>query len=234
MPLITNKIRHVFFDLDDTLWDLRKNSREGMKTTLEMHGLFFDEVYFERFINIYINCNKMAWEAYYKDQMSKEELRFKRFAWTLEHFGIFNQELTKKISDTYMKITPTGKNLVEGCLKALDFFSSGDYDLHIITNGFPDVQKIKLHSSGLLNYFSHVFISDNIGFRKPQIEIFKYCEKITGAVPEECLMVGDQFETDVLGALNAGWNSVWLNRFESKRYTYPNTIKKLDDLISFF
>jgi putative hydrolase of the HAD superfamily len=234
MQRVEKFIRHIFFDLDDTLWDLRKNSREGMKTTLEIHGLYLTEEEFERFINTYINYNKIAWEAYYKDKISKEDLRLKRFAWTLEHFGIFNQELTKKLSETYMKITPTQKNLVEGCMNALDFFCSGDYKLHIITNGFPDVQNVKLQSSGILNYFQNVFISDNIGFRKPQIEIFKYCEKITGAEPEQCLMVGDQFETDVIGALNAGWTSVWLNRFESKRYTYSNTIQKLDDLILFF
>jgi putative hydrolase of the HAD superfamily len=234
MQRVEKCIRHIFFDLDDTLWDLKKNSREGMKTTLEIHGLFLNEEEFERFINTYVIYNKMAWEAYYNNKISKEDLRLKRFAWTLEHFGIFNQDLTKKLSETYMKITPTGKNLVEGCLNTLNFFSSGEYNLHIITNGFPDVQKVKLHSSGILNYFKNIFISDDIGFRKPQIEIFKYCEKITGAEPEQCLMVGDQFETDVIGALNAGWNSVWLNRFESKRYTYSNTIQKLDELISFF
>lgn len=234
MLRIGKNIRHIFFDLDDTLWDLRKNSYEGMKIALKTHGIILNEESFNRFINTYVNFNKLAWEAYYMNKISKEDLRYKRFEWTLENFGIFNNDLTKKLAETYMEITPKGKNLVEGCLKVLNFFSSKNYNLYIMTNGFPEVQYIKLQSSGIIDYFNNIFISDNIGYRKPDIEMYKYCEIATNAKPEECLMVGDQFETDIKGAENAGWNSVWLNRSENKRYTFSNTIQKLEELILFF
>ncbi|MCX8081564.1 MAG: YjjG family noncanonical pyrimidine nucleotidase [Bacteroidia bacterium] len=223
-------IKHIFFDLDDTLWDLKKNSREGMILTLRELELQHAITDLDHFLNLYMHYNNLAWEAYHQQHLSMEELRIKRFKWTLEHCGIFQDGLAEKMSETYMRITPNGKYLIEGTEVLLSALSES-YSLHVLTNGFPDVQPIKLKSSGIYDYFDHIFISDEIGFRKPQKEIFKYCERKIGTKSEHCLMIGDRFETDIKGATHAGWKAVWLNPSGIKRYTYPYVIKKLEELL---
>lgn len=232
MSVLSGDIKHIFFDLDDTLWDLKKNSREGMIKTiqrLQLENSIGKDM--EKFIDLYIQCNRLAWEAYYRGELSSQQLRVKRFLWTLELLGISDENLAQQISNTYMEITPHCSHLVDGALSLLQYLKEkNSYRLHILTNGFSDVQPVKLKSGDIHHYFTHVIISDDVGYRKPQKEIFEYARKLVGARQKECLMIGDQYETDILGAKKSGWNGIWLNRFKTTRYTFPYTVDKLQDV----
>jgi len=229
-----DNIRHIFFDLDDTLWDLKKNAREGLLQSIEICHLKERIKDPETFISQYLYFNKLAWEAYHRNQVSMERLRIVRFEWLLEQWGIFDKEVVRKLSGTYMQVTPSCPHLVEGAKEMLEFLSEKKYTLHILTNGFPDVQPVKLRSGKIEKFFSNVFISDEIGYRKPQPELYAFVMQRIKARSEECLMIGDQYLTDIAGAREAGWQALWFNRENSKRYTYHPQVITLKDICSFF
>ncbi len=225
-------IKHIFFDLDDTLWDFEKNSSFVLQQ-------IFNEYYlsqklntnFETFHSAYKQTNAFLWSEYNKGKIDKEFFRNNRFNKTFKIFGYHNYNENIKITQHYLSQAPYEKHLKDDCFDTLDYLKN-KYQLHIITNGFKETQNIKLHNSGLRKYFSKVIISEEHSLAKPDEKIFRLSEKLTNCNKEDCVMVGDNFECDIEGALNAGWKAIWFTGLPEEEKFHQ--IKKLIELKDFF
>lgn len=225
--------KHLFFDFDDTLWDFQKNSSHVLEDLFQEFNL--DEKLktdFQTFIQFYKKTNLELWSKYYKRMVSKAEMRDNRFHTVFKNFGYDNFEENLVITHQYLTRGPKGTYLKEGCLETLAYLKK-NYALHIITNGFSESQKVKITGSGLEDYFETVIISDEHNLIKPEVEIFRLAEKLAGAQAQECVMIGDSLESDIAGAKNAGWDSIYFN--ETKQHTHNGiSIASLKELIKLF
>lgn len=220
-------IKHIFFDLDNTLWDFSKNSREAL------HELFVrDEIEkhinesFHNFLLVYESINNQLWHAYGLKEVNKEELRIQRFSKSFEYFSFYNFELATKWADDYLTVSPYKTNLIEGALDVLTYLHS-KYELHIITNGFKEVQHIKLTESKLKPFFKHIIISEEHGFNKPQQQLFQIAERLSGANKTNSVMIGDNFQADIEGALNAGWKAIYFTQTSVKNVDCVDSLNQL-------
>lgn len=229
------KYKHLFFDLDHTLWDFEANARATLE---ELHiSLRLDEKGvndFELFYTNYLVHNEKLWEQYRNGLIKQNELRSKRMRLALLDFKIANEELAEKMNVSFLELLPTRTILFPYCLEILDYLIEKDYKLHLITNGFEDVQHNKLKYSGLAKYFTEVITSEGSNSLKPNKEIFEYALSKSNAKPHESIMIGDNIEVDIAGAINAGIDSVFVNhnRIETKvQSTYSITsLKEMENI----
>ena len=226
-------IKHIFFDLDRTLWDFEKNSENILLQLIETYGLESKcGVKAPVIINTYKKVNKDLWEQYSKNEITKEQLRSSRFTKTLAtfdyHFLGFGLQLEKE----YIERSPYQTHLIPGSHDILEYLS-GKYRLHILTNGFKEIQHIKIKQSKLDKYFDEVIISENVGVQKPDKKIFIHAQETVKATAEECLMIGDDHYGDVQGALDAGWQAVHFNPSETHvgNHLQIRLLSELKDLI---
>ncbi len=225
--------KHLFFDFDDTLWDFQKNS------TVVLNELFYEfdlesrlQVGLNEFLSAYKKTNLAFWSLYYKGQINKQYLRNHRFNETFKLFGYDNYEENLVITEQYLKRAPQGSSLKEGCIETLDYLKQ-NYKLHIITNGFKEVFTIKMDACGIKEYFEHIIISEEHALVKPDTKIFRMAESFAGARADECVMIGDSLESDIEGALNAGWDAVFLTENNDHGYE-GKTISRLEELRMLF
>jgi putative hydrolase of the HAD superfamily len=205
------KYKHIFFDLDNTLWDFDRNSSETLNELYEKYELSKLGIKSaHEFIVKYNLCNAIMWEQYRLGKIDKETMRSKRFTFTLWDMGIDTSLVPTQLADDYIANSPRKNNLFPDTAETLEYLHK-KYTLHIITNGFMEVQHIKLESSDIKKYFDHVIISEHTGFRKPDVNIFYYALKKAKAEANESVMVGDGLEVDIIGARNAGWDTVFFN-----------------------
>ncbi|MBK8227186.1 MAG: noncanonical pyrimidine nucleotidase, YjjG family [Flavobacteriales bacterium] len=198
--------RHLFFDLDHTLWDFRTNSRETLRELVAAHGLLARGIPdAEAFIGVYEEINHRLWAEHGAGRMPKEVMRVLRFRSALQHFGVVDGRLPGKLSEEYLAQCPLKPALMPGAMELLDAVA-GSHRLHIITNGFEDVQHVKLVHSGIAPRFDVVLTSERAGAAKPSAAIFAEALKRSGAKAAESLMIGDNADTDMLGARSAGWD----------------------------
>jgi putative hydrolase of the HAD superfamily len=204
------KYKHIFFDLDRTLWDFDKNSSETLSDIINEFSLgdYVNDTL--KFIKIFNYYNEQLWEYYREGKVKKYILRQERFRLLLNYFGVKNKTLVESISRYYLEKYPVRPALIEYA-KEITYYLSKKYRLHIISNGFYDVQLTKLINSGISNYFAKVFTSDRIGYAKPDARIFEYAISSLHAHKEECLMVGDDEVNDIAGAKEADIDQVLYN-----------------------
>jgi putative hydrolase of the HAD superfamily len=229
--------RHLFFDLDHTLWDFDTNAKEALQDVyqeLNLHQQGIDD--FDFFYKRYIEHNAVLWDRYHKGFITSEELKWKRMWRTLLEFKIGSEPLAKSMSDAFLHILPSKRNLFPHTHELLTYLQNKSYRMHLITNGFEKTQHSKLKHSGLHIYFQEVITSERSNFVKPQKEIFDYALQITGASLAESVMIGDNPEADILGAVNAGMDSVYVNHINNE--TIPEgatyTIRHLRELEALF
>ncbi len=204
-----HSVRHIFFDLDRTLWDFETNSQNTLRELFDELDLAEQlGVASTTFIKEYKRINEIYWNDYRDGVITKEELRHARFEATMQYFGHDDPGLAARFGELYIERSPHRTALVDGAIELLDHLSP-NYALHIITNGFSEVQHIKMSESGLAPYFRQVIISEEVGYKKPHRKVFRFAENATGSVPGNSLMIGDHFEADITGALNAGWKAVF-------------------------
>ncbi len=228
------KYKHLFFDLDRTLWDFESNYIETFKEIFEKFSLKQSGIpSFEAFTETYTKHNEHLWNLYRNDKISKEELKDTRFILTLNDFGIDNVSLANEISEEYTFACPRKGVLMPGTIKVLDQLKS-QYHLHIITNGFEEIQKVKMEYAGLNGYFDCVVTSEEAGSKKPDKRIFTYALKKAGAKVKESLMIGDDFEVDILGAAAIGMDTVYYDFQDTENSTQKTTYKvaHLTELLS--
>ena len=200
------KYTHIFFDLDNTLWDFKTNSRNAMKEAFK--ELKLDKLTeFHVFFDIYSKHNHKLWEQYRLKEVGKKDLTRFRFQHTFDELQIHGVD-PDGMNELYLSEMPKQKVLFDGVIKTLEYLSSRKYQLNIITNGFKEVQIKKIESSGLEPYFNKIFISEEIKSHKPEREIFSYAIKSVNAKKTKSLMVGDDYDVDILGAIQYGIDAV--------------------------
>lgn len=223
----------VFIDLDDTLWDFHANAKSSLHEIYDNRNLsqYFDS--FEQYFSIYAKRNIELWEQYGKGTISKKELSLERFLHPLIQVGINNSILAKEIGDEYLEILPTRTALIPFAKELLDYLYP-KYPLTIVSNGFIEVQYKKLDSCQLGHYFSHVVLSEAAKALKPDKQIFEFAMQLNKVTARECIMIGDSYEADILGARNAEIDQVYFNpNREIPSNSLPTTyhIRKLDEIL---
>jgi putative hydrolase of the HAD superfamily len=227
------RYEHVFFDLDHTLWDFARNSRETLEELFHDFEVYKEVSDFEAFFETYHQINDAKWEAYRKGLLTKEQLRASRFSDTLLQFGIRDAHRGLLMDKQYLERSPYKKHLFPGTLEVLGALYE-KYKLHIVTNGFIEVQHIKLKSSGLIDFFEHTISSEQVGVNKPDPRIFTYALRQAGAHRKTALMVGDHWEADIQGARSVGMDQAYFVPHanpEVKEATY--IIRDLRELLQF-
>ncbi|MBC8464276.1 MAG: noncanonical pyrimidine nucleotidase, YjjG family [Bacteroidetes bacterium] len=213
--------KNLFFDLDRTLWDFETNAQEALSELYEEHQLAAKGISsVSNFIKNYKLHNERLWELYRKGQVEKEVLRSSRFLLTLNDFQIDDSALASALGDQYIQICPMKTHLFPFTHETLDYLYK-KYRLHIITNGFEEVQYIKLEQSKMLHYFEQVITSEQVGVKKPHPDVFKHAMLKAFCKPEESVMIGDDLPVDILGAKAVGMHQVYFN---PKRMAHSESI----------
>ena len=205
------KLKHLFFDLDRTLWDFDTNSYEELTELYHSYSLHQKGISLpDEFIKVYKKINDDCWDKYRQNLLSKENLRSIRFKLTLEYFGIESKELAQNLGRDYVNNSPYRTKLIPNALELLNDLKD-HYNLHIITNGFQEVQHIKVQQSGLDNFFNHIITSEAAGAKKPDPIIFNHAFKKTGATASNSVIIGDDLNTDISGAIAMNMKAIYFN-----------------------
>jgi putative hydrolase of the HAD superfamily len=227
--------QHIFFDIDHTLWDFEKNSKDTMEQLYQkfrLEGRGIED--FEAFYEVYRAHNEKLWARFRKGYIKREELRWKRMWHTLLDFKIADTKIANELSAAYLEILPTQRSLVPDA-KELVSYCASKYTLHIITNGFEGTQRQKLYNCGLLPYFNNIITSEKSNSIKPKKEIFDYALSAANATTRDCIMIGDAIDIDIYGALNAGWDAIYYNPEQTPHPQKPtfevNSLKSIFDIL---
>ena len=212
---VNPKYTHLFFDLDNTLWDFDRNARLAMQATVCDLKLDRQIQDFDRFYDFYETVNTRLWEAYRKQEIRKNELITKRFSDTLQEFGILQNP--EAMNEKYLQLMVEQDCLIEGAYELLTELNKRKFHLQIITNGFAEVQRNKLSKCSINHYFEHVFTSEEVGYPKPDIRIFKHAIRSSNAKKGKSIMIGDNWDTDILGARNYGIDQIFFSKNTEKR-----------------
>lgn len=226
------KFSYLFFDLDHTLWDYDANARTVL-LDLYNHFKLHQQIRHgaERFLEIYFRTNDGLWHDYNQGRITKDIMRTKRFDLVMTNCGAEGYEYGTRMSEYFLEHCPRQKGVMPGTKMVLDYLVK-KYRMSIITNGFDDVQFIKLKASNLDHYFEHVFTSETIGVKKPNPEIFQYALQQVGCSNENVLMIGDNPKTDILGAQNAGITPLLYNPTGQIKSECELEIKHLSELMT--
>lgn len=213
---------HLFFDLDGTLWNFEANAKDALhecfsENKLCERGIGDYEVFYEK----YLFHNNRLWDRYSKGFIKQDELKWKRMWLTLLDFKIADEPLAKKISVEFLELLPLRKKVFPYALDVLHYLKNKNYHLHLITNGFECVQKNKVQNAGLAGFFDHLITSEASGYLKPNKEIFAFALDKANAKTAQSIMIGDNVETDIKGAQNAGLDTVFANYSNSKTEVKP-------------
>ena len=229
------KYKHLFFDLDHTLWDFDANARITLEQLhLDMNLPEKGIHDFDLFYKNYLVHNERLWAEYRNGHIRQDELRLKRMWLCLLDFNISDEELAMQMNELFLQLLPSRTLLFPDTIEVLQYLQEKGYGLHLITNGFEDVQHNKLRSSGLAPFFKVVVTSECSNSLKPQKEIFEFAMNKTGATAEESLMIGDALDVDVAGALNVGMDAVHENYNRKEQDIQPTyTIYHLKELKDF-
>ncbi|BAO74783.1 YjjG family noncanonical pyrimidine nucleotidase [Winogradskyella sp. PG-2] len=228
---MSNQIKHVFFDLDHTLWDFDKNS-----------GLTFDKIFklnqidikLNDFLKVYEPINLKFWKLYREEKVTKASLRYGRLKQAFDAVNInVEDDLINRLSEAYIEHLSSFNHLFEGAIEILDYLRN-KYVLHIITNGFEEVQEKKMKGSGIRHYFETVTNSEMVGVKKPNPKVFNFALNIANAKATESIMIGDSLEADIEGAYHIGMDTIHFdykdihNAHNFKRIT---TLKAIENLL---
>jgi putative hydrolase of the HAD superfamily len=205
------RYKHIFFDLDHTLWDHNTNSKIALEEVyhhfgLQTLGVPSSSQFYLKFNEI----NHQLWDKYEAGRISQPELRHSRFRLIFSQLGVDNHAVCDELSETYISISSKKHNLLPNAKNTLEYLFP-KYPLHIITNGFDEIQSVKMNAGQITHFFKEVVTSQNSGYKKPDSRIFEYALKKVGAVAQECLMIGDSFQSDIVGATRAGIDAVFFN-----------------------
>lgn len=211
IPNSALKYKHLFFDLDRTLWDFDAAAEvafERIYDKYDLKSLGIPSAH--EFHEVYHPLNEQLWVLYRADKITKDDLNRTRFLKPLEHYGIHDVELADHLSKDYVYWSPRIVRLVPGTMELLEYLKP-KYHLHLITNGFQEIQGTKLSLSGMEPYFKTLTVSEEVGVKKPNPEIFQYALRKAHATAEESLMIGDEMAVDIDGARAAGMDTVFFN-----------------------
>lgn len=230
------KYQHLFFDLDHTLWDFEANSHDTLHEVYHhnrLHETLTPD--FNAFFERYSYHNKRLWDRYHHGFIKQEELRWKRMWHALLEFKLGDEKLSKLMSQQYLEILPTKTKLFPYTIEIIEYLRCKGYQLHLITNGFEEVQLGKLRNSQIEHFFGEVITSERAMSLKPHKEIFDYAMQQTGAATHNSIMIGDNLDADIKGAMDAGLDTIFVNHIHEKTDLQPTYIihhlKELEDIL---
>lgn len=202
--------KNLFIDLDDTLWDIHKNGKVCLEEIYRDYG--YEEFYptFEAYYNVYMPSNHHLWALYREGKITKENLIVERFLVPVRAFGIDDPDYAKKLSDDFLERTTRETRLIDGTMELLEYLKP-KYRMHIVSNGFREVQFKKIENSGLKPYFNKVILSEDAGINKPHPDIFTYALKNTNSRRDQTMMIGDSWDADIVGARQSRIAQLWFN-----------------------
>ena len=202
--------KNLFIDLDDTLYDFSAASQESFRETYDLlhYERYFNS--FEHFYSIYEPYNLQLWHIYGEGKIMKEELNKRRYSYPLEVVGVHDQELADTFCREALGRIPTKNKLIEGAKELLEYLRP-KYNLYILSNGFKELQSRKMCTVGIDKYFDALILSEDIGVNKPNRELYEYALQKTASTMEDSIMIGDMFETDIVGAANIGMKQIYFN-----------------------
>ena len=221
----------IFFDLDHTLWDFEKNSMLTFDKIFNEQMLSID---LDQFIFYYNPINHYYWKKYRENKISQDELRYNRLSDTFDQikFKTTTSQIDQ-ISEAYLTYLSSFSHLFEGAIPLLEKLKS-NYNLHIITNGFEQVQNLKIKNSGLKTFFDFIITAEKVGFKKPHPQIFIEALNQTKADPKKSLMIGDSLEADILGALTQGMHAIHFNSHREELHDKCLIVNSLNELNTLF
>lgn len=216
------RYKNLFIDLDDTIYDFSAASREAFMETYELlhYDRFFDS--FNHYYSIYEPYNLELWHIYGEGKITKEELNKRRYSYPLEVVGIKDQELADTFCREALGRIPTKNRLIDGAIELLEYLRP-KYNMYILSNGFKELQSHKMRTAGIDKYFDALILSEDIGVNKPNRELYEYALEKTGSKLEESIMIGDMFETDIVGAANIGMKQIYFNPKKKESHTFDPT-----------
>lgn len=200
----------VLFDLDHTLWDYECNAREMLLELHSTHALAEKGIAFEDFHRLFKSINLELWDLYDRGLIDNEVIRSQRFTRVLAGFGLVDDRLSAVLSYEYLYGCPKKCNLMPHAKEVLEYLSK-NYMLTVVTNGFEEIQHVKLSSGDITHYFDHVITSQKAGYKKPSRQIFDYALSVNNLACHEAIMIGDNLVTDIGGARNASIDTVFYN-----------------------
>ena len=217
-------ITDIFFDLDHTLWDFDRNSGLAFAKIFELNNL---SINYDEFLEVYSPINFQQWKWYREERITKAQLRYGRFKKTFDKMGIsVTDDIIDRLSDDYINHLPQNNFLFDGTIELLDYLAP-NYKMHIITNGFQEVQTTKMKKSGLTPYFQTMTTSESANVKKPNPNIFHVAREKAGATASTSLMIGDTYEADIVGAINVGMDAICFNYHKLK---LPSGIKEVKSI----
>jgi putative hydrolase of the HAD superfamily len=230
------KYKHVFFDLDHTIWDFETNAKETLQELFELNNLQTLGISsFDEFFSRYSYHNERLWDRYTKGSIKHEELKWKRMWLALLDFKIADEALSKKMAEEFLDRLPSKKNLFPYTVEILTYLKNKGYQLHLITNGFDVTQRGKLESSKLTDFFVEVITSEVSQALKPNKEIFDFAITKCNTCIDECIMIGDNLDADIQGAINAGIDNVFVNHLNIQPHIKPTYVvhhlKELEQIL---
>ena len=203
--------KHLFFDLDHTIWDFDKNAEETLNELYHTYKLMDLGLYSpDRFIEVYTHNNHQLWAEYHVGKITKQKLRETRFSKTFIDLGLSPNLIPQQFEDDYVNICPTKTNLFPKAHETLSYLKER-YTLHLISNGFKESTELKVSNNGLNVYFENVVISEVVGFNKPDKAIFNHALTLANAGISESIMIGDSLEADIRGAQDYGMKAIYFN-----------------------
>ncbi len=213
------QIEHVFFDLDHTLWDFEKNSDLTFQKVFKLNKI---NVNLEDFLKIYKPLNQEYWKLYREEKVTKSELRYGRLKNTFNAINYsVNDDLIHTIAEEYIMYLADFNHLFDGTFEILDYLKE-KYSLHIITNGFEEIQSKKMINAKIYHYFDKIITSESVGVKKPNPKVFNHALYLAKASEENSIMIGDNLEADIYGALNVGMQAIHCNFDESNLGNFEN------------
>ncbi len=206
--------RNIFIDLDDTIWDFTANSHvslEIMYRDLDIARIYPD---YDAFSSAYYAKNSELWALYHHGKIEKDFLIIERYAHLLRTIGYIDidNRLAQRMNEYYLDTLALQTQLVPYAIELLDYLTQRGYNLYILSNGFIEVQHKKLQSAGIEDYFERMVLSDEIGINKPDRRLFDYALEVTHSQAADTLMIGDNYDADILGAIQAGWGQIYFDR----------------------
>ena len=223
-------ITDIFFDLDHTLWDFEKNSALTFQRIFELHDINID---LSKFLEVYVPINLQYWKLYREERVTKSELRHQRLKKTFDSLGVeVKDRMINVLSDAYIEHLSSFNHIFPGTIETLKYLKP-KYKLHIITNGFEEVQEKKLRNSNIRGYFEVIVNSEMAGVKKPDPKIFELALDQAKIKAKNALMVGDSLEADIIGAKNQGFHVLHFNSHHEPKHDICEMIHELSEIKSF-
>lgn len=230
------KYRHLFFDLDHTLWDFETNAKQAMEEIYQTLSLSDKGIPdFDAFYDRYSYHNHRLWDRYTKGFIKQDELRWKRMWLALLDFKLADEPLSRRMAAEFLELLPSKNTLFPYTVEILQYLQEKNYRMHLVTNGFEKVQYGKIKQANLAGFFDQVITSEASNSLKPNREIFEYAFSKAGAQAGESIMIGDNQDADIEGGKNAGMDTIFVNHLNVEPYSKPTYIvyhlKELENIL---